>query len=488
VGALTPVAVDAAVRRASEARALRVERDEAQAAHNQAAMERDNLTEAYDKLAAEYQTFLDSRAVKLVRQIWTVRGQLKDLPSLAVRLARGVARRLLPLSLRRRLRRAGPAAHDPNAVHLSAEEMASARRRIEADLDRFVSTHRDGPGFVILPPSIGWNVALFQRPQQLALAFARLGYGVIYHLEPKFSEGIVGYHQQAEGLMVGYLPDELADLLHRVPDPIYPSYVYNFDWRRHLERPVTVYEHIDDLEVFEHVYRRDLLDEWHARAMAEADVVAASAIDLLNDVRTTRPDAVLVANGVDFEHFAGDHPRPADLSHIPEDAPIVGYYGALAEWFDYPLVEQTAQQLPEWHFVLIGPDYDGTASVHPALQLPNVHWLGTRPYAELPAYLDAFTVATIPFVVSDVTHAVSPLKLFEYMAGGKPVVTPPLRECARYRAVQIGEGVEGFVTEIRRAAELGRDPGHVDLLRRTAKANTWEARARTIIEAVEGRR
>jgi hypothetical protein len=88
--------------------------------------------------------------------------------------------------------------------------------------------------------------------------------------------------------------------------------------------------------------------------------------------------------------------------------------------------------------------------------------------------------------VNEVTHAVSPLKLFEYMAGGKPVVTPPLRECARYRAVQIGEGVDGFVAEITHAVELGSDPAHVELLRRTARANTWDARARTIIEAVEG--
>lgn len=487
VGTFTPVAVDAAVRRAVEARELRIERDAALAAHNQAAMERDNLTEAYDKLAGEYQTFLDSRAVKLVGRLWTVRSQLKDLPGLGMRAARAVARRVLPAPVRRRLRGAGSAPASGAPV-LSDDELAAARARIEAELDRFVATHADGPGFVILPPSIGWNVALFQRPQQLALAFARLGYGVIYHLEAKFSEGVVGYHRQADGLLVGYLPDGLADLLHRVPEPIYLSYVYNFDWRRHLETPITVYEHIDDLEVFEHVYKRDLLDDWHARAMSDADVVAASAVDLLTEVRERRPDAVLVANGVDFDHFAGEHARPDDLSVIPPDARIVGYYGALAEWFDYELLEEAARRLDDWHFILIGPDYDGTASTHPALALPNVAWLGTRPYADLPAYLDAFTVATIPFVVNDVTHAVSPLKLFEYMAGGKPVVTPPLRECARYRAVQIGEGVDGFVAEIERAAELGKDPAHVDLLRRTAKANTWEARARTIIEAVEGRR
>ena len=482
IGPLTPIVVDAAIARAIDAKNLRVERDDARAS----ALELDNLREAYDKLALEYQTFLDSRSVQAVRKVWTMRDQMRDLPGLARRTIRSIARRVLPDRARRMLRDRGWVdTGSDQGRRLSAAEVAAARQTISTDLDRFVETHREGPGFVVLPPSIGWDVHLFQRPQQIALAFARLGYGVIYHLEAKYSNDVVGYRQLRDGLLVGYLPDELADVLHRVPKPIYLSYVYNFDWRRHLEAPTTVYEHIDDLEVFEHVFKRDHLDEWHERALTEADVVAASAMDLLTDVRQLRPDAVLVANGVDYEHFAGDHPRPADLA-VPEGAPIVGYYGALAEWFDYDLVGEAAERLPDHHFVLIGPDYDGTASHHRTLALPNVHWLGTRPYLDLPGYLNAFTVATIPFVVNEVTHAVSPLKLFEYMAGGKPVVTPPLRECARYRAVQIGEGVDGFVAEITHAVELGSDPAHVELLRRTARANTWDARARTIIEAVEG--
>jgi polysaccharide pyruvyl transferase CsaB len=480
------VTVEAAVLRGADVIAVRAERDQVTAERNQAVSERDNYQEAYDKLAVEYQTVLDSRAVKAARSVWTVRDHLRDLPGLARRMSIGLARRILPASVRRALRgRIGSL--EPAAEALTPEEAARLQTTIGADLDRFVAAHRDGPGFVVIPPSIGWEVDLFQRPQQIALAFARLGYGVVYNVEAKFAGDAEGYRQVGDGLLVGYLPDELADLLHRVPDPIYLSYVYNFDWQKHLESPITVYEHIDDLAVFEHVYKRDELDEWHQRALAEADVIAASAMDLLNDVRQQREDAVLVANGVDYEHFAGSSDRPSDLNVVPAGAPIVGYYGALAEWFDYDLVGEAARRLTDFHFVLIGPDYDGTASTHPTLALPNVHWLGTRPYAELPGYLAAFTVATIPFIVNDVTHAVSPLKLFEYMAGGKPVVTPPLRECSRYRAVQIGEGVDGFVAEILNAVELGADPSHVELLRRTAQANTWDARARTIIEAVEGR-
>ncbi len=210
-----------------------------------------------------------------------------------------------------------------------------------------------------------------------------------------------------------------------------------------------------------------------------------SAMDLLAELKVERPDAVLVPNGVDYDHFARPSVEPADIAHLGGRGPIVGYYGALAEWFDYDLLDYAAQALPVADFLLIGPDYDGTAGKAGVMARDNVHWIGARPYADLPGYLARFDVATIPFVVNDVTNAVSPLKLFEYMAGGKPVVTTPLRECARYRVVQIGDGSDGYVEALRTAFELARDPTHVARLRRTARANTWEARARTIIEALE---
>jgi glycosyltransferase involved in cell wall biosynthesis len=448
-----------------------------------------NLTEAYDKMAGQYQSLLDARAVRAVRSIWTLRDRLRRLPSALAVAAKAVLRPLLPAGARRALRNAigrpSPAARDT----LSPEEIERFRSEIAASLGGIVAAHRDAPGFVVMPPGIGWDVELFQRPQQMALAFARLGYPVLYHLEAKYRDGLVGYRPRGDGIYVGYLPEGLEDLLTAVPQPIFLSYVYNYSWAKHLDRPVRVYEHIDHLDVFEHVYLRKDLDAWHREALAGAEVVAPSAVDLLAEVKEARPDAVLVPNGVDYDHFAEPATAaPDDLQQVLDGRPVVGYYGALAEWFDYDLLEAVARRLPDHHFVLIGPDYDGTAARSAAFHLPNVHWLGPRPYASLPGYLACFDVATVPFTVNEVTHAVSPLKLFEYMAGGKPVVTPPLRECARYRVVQIGDGPERFAEEIVRAVALGKDPGHVALLRRTARANTWEARVRAILEAVERRR
>lgn len=487
-GSAGPVALalgDAALRRSADLeqteRTLATtisERDQARAAHA-------HMTEAYDKLAAEYQALLDARLIRLVRRLWTLRAWLADSPRALRRIARTTAARLLPAGAKKALRRAvGPAQPAPDDA-IGPEELAEADRSIRLQLEALVRSYPDAPGFVILPPGIGWDVELFQRPQQMALAFAHLGYPVLYHLQSKYRDGLVGYRPAVEGVTVGYLPEELVDVLHLVPRPIYLSYVYNFEWRSHLENPITVYEHIDHLEVFEHVYERDDLERWHRTALAEATVPVGSAMDLLAELKAERTDAVLVPNGVDYDHFAGPSDEPPDIAHLGERGPIVGYYGALAEWFDYALLDHAAEALPEADFLLIGPDYDGTAAKALVMARNNVHWIGARPYASLPGYLARFDVATIPFVVNDVTNAVSPLKLFEYMAGGKPVVTTPLRECARYRVVQIGDGPDGYVEALRTAFELARDPAHVERLRRTARANTWEARARTIIEALE---
>jgi glycosyltransferase involved in cell wall biosynthesis len=195
----------------------------------------------------------------------------------------------------------------------------------------------------------------------------------------------------------------------------------------------------------------------------------------------------LCPNGVDFAHFARhDATRnpPDDLAPIlARRRPIIGYYGALAEWFDYDLVAYAAKALPDHEFVLIGPDYDGTMRSRDLFTLANVNWLGVKEYAELASYLRYFDVATIPFLVNEVTHSVSPIKLFEYMAGGRPIVTTDLRECARYSVVQVAKTPPDFVDEIRRAVRRGQDPAFRELLRNTARANTWDVRAGTLIDA-----
>lgn len=164
--------------------------------------------------------------------------------------------------------------------------------------------------------------------------------------------------------------------------------------------------------------------------------------------------------------------------------PIIGYYGALARWFDYDLVRQAAQMHPDWNFVLIGPDHDDTLKQSNILSISNVHWLGSRDYSQLPGYLRHFSVATIPFLVNNITIATSPIKLFEYMAAGKPIVTSDMPECRKYPGVFVAHDVMEFVEQLENALALCNEDGYLQQLYKTAQENTWEVRVNQIIAAL----
>ncbi len=129
--------------------------------------------------------------------------------------------------------------------------------------------------------------------------------------------------------------------------------------------------------------------------------------------------------------------------------------------------------------MIIGPDHDGSAAR--IVRRPNVHVLGERPYVELARYARRFDVAIIPFEVSEITRSTSPVKLFEYMAAGAPVVATPMDECRKYRAVSIAEGPEAFLAAVRAAVGRRDDPAHQALLAREVRENTWASRVDAIL-------
>src|SRR5262249_32827280 len=158
----------------------------------------------------------------------------------------------------------------------------------------------------------------------------------------------------------------------------------------------------------------------HQRGLREATLVASVARRLHEQARAARPDAIYLPNAVEYERFANptvDVTTDPEVQHLlKEGRPVAGYYGALASWFDYDLLESVAGRRPDWNFLLIGPNYDESlvkfekgaeggpfplASWHKLLQRPNVYWLTPRDYVTLPGYLQLFSVAMIPFAIND---------------------------------------------------------------------------------------
>ncbi len=352
------------------------------------------------------------------------------------------------------------------------------RAQLSAVLERVAASK----GAIVFLPSVGWGIHLFQRPHHLARVFARLGYVAIFD-SSNANDRVDGFREIEPNL---FLFSGAEELLHEVPSPVLWAFPYNF---HHADGyppgSATVYDWIDDLDVFPQ--DRALLEKNHARGLKEATVVASVARRLHEQALATRPDALYLPNGVEYERFAAPAPPPRDdelLRFLPRGAPVAGYYGALAEWFDYPLLDAVAASRPDWRFVLIGPQYDKSLPGQPLLARENVRWLGPRDYVTLPGYLSLFDVATIPFRINPITLATSPLKLFEYFAGGKPVVTTPMPECQAHPEVRIAATPEEFARALDAALPDGRDPAFRARLRSVARANSWETRVRTALAAL----
>jgi glycosyltransferase involved in cell wall biosynthesis len=240
-----------------------------------------------------------------------------------------------------------------------------------------------------------------------------------------------------------------------------------------------VYDMIDAPLHFAPVPPR-LVPQWEA-LLREADRVSVTSGPLASLARAGGARSPrLIGNGVEAERF--QHAAPAALPGDPA-APAVGYVGSIHSWFDLPLVRALAVALPEARVVLVGP-------AHPALEealrearrdIPNLHWLGPRPYNEVPGIIRAFRVGLIPFRRTPLTEAVNPVKLYEYAAAGVPCVTTRFTDEADSwtGAARVADDAGGFVAAVRSLLEGAAD---TTALHSFALRHDWGAIAEEFVE------
>jgi glycosyltransferase involved in cell wall biosynthesis len=344
--------------------------------------------------------------------------------------------------------------------------------------------HRDARDVVVIAPSLKWDFELFQRPQQLAIALARQGV-LVFYMEPHAARNykIIPMHDRL------YRCEVPSEAFECVIAPLVYILCWNRQYLKGFNAPRLIYDYIDELTVFGGSQKE--IARNHKELLVSASLTMATADHLYQDVVTVRPDCVFCPNGVDYDHFAPTREKrsaatPAPLRPVVSaEKPIIGYYGALACWFDYDLLRTVAAQRKDLSFVLIGPNWDNSFPRSGLQRLPNVTWLGAQPYSDLPDFLSYFDVATIPFLVNEVTHSTSPLKLFEYMAGGKPVVATAMHETMRYEGVLVAKNATEFSSQLDEALKLAADPEYLKVIDQVARENTWNARAATILQALE---
>jgi glycosyltransferase involved in cell wall biosynthesis len=213
------------------------------------------------------------------------------------------------------------------------------------------------------------------------------------------------------------------------------------------------------------------------------DVVVYAAGTLEPHVKSLCPRQTLhLPNAVDFAHFYNsDARKPDEYVRIPN--PIAVYVGAMDVWFDFELINACVRRLPHVSFVMIGPDDLARTRLEPR---PNLHLLGKRPYAALPAYLRYADVGLIPFDVRRhraLVQTIHPLKLYEYMACGLPVVSINWDELRYLRSpAVVCEDPASFPDAIQATLAEGRD---TEIICSYAKSHDWTQRVQRLLTFLE---
>jgi UDP-galactopyranose mutase len=340
---------------------------------------------------------------------------------------------------------------------------------------------------------------VFQRPQHLLTRLAK-HYRVFFIEEPvestlppylEMTERAPNLHvcrphspvqsRGFDGAQVPVLQSLLDQLVedHGVSDPVVWFYTpMALPLLQRLDACLVVYDCMDELSAF--LGAPPELLELERDLMRAADIVFTGGPSLYRSKQPLHPDVHCFPSSVERAHFASamnreiDHPEQAQIP-----APRLGFFGVIDERFDAPLVEHLALAHPEWNIMLVGP----VVKIDPQRlpQLPNIHYLGQRPYLDLPQFLAGWDVALLPFACNDATRYISPTKVLEYMAAEKPTVSTPVADVSEPygHVVRIADSPAAFTLACECA--LGENAAERErraaAMRQIVSATSWDSTA-----------
>jgi glycosyltransferase involved in cell wall biosynthesis len=335
---------------------------------------------------------------------------------------------------------------------------------------------------------------VFQRPQHLMTRCA-LTNDVLFCEEPVFDGDVPIWHisgrENGVEVAVPHIPAKLAgdsltiqrqmigDLLERRGSarPVLWFYTPMATlFTSAIRAEAVIYDCMDELSAFRGAPPG--LRAAEEQLFERCDLVFTGGRSLFEAKRRQHPSVHCFPSSIDRDFFArarGIKHDPADQSRILH--PRIGYCGVIDERMDMELIAYIADQRPAWNLVLLGPVVKIGPAELPAR--PNIHYLGPKPYADLPSYLGNWDVALLPFAQNDSTKFISPTKTPEYLAAGLPVVSTPIADVIRPYGEQglvlIAPGADEFVVAIERALASPASEQQIDAIDHFLAQNSWDA-------------
>jgi glycosyltransferase involved in cell wall biosynthesis len=365
--------------------------------------------------------------------------------------------------------------------------------KITQQLDHIVATSKNRTVFLFPAPSCPWGY-MFQRPQQLSRAISKYGYNVIYMVDTSFHEHpdwhVRGVHEIESGIFLyndGREGQILTDHMQGSNIIVWQYWPHQTKIISNMPQSIKIYDCIDHLNTF--IPYQSITEDFNT-SLQNADYVLASANNIFQDIVKIRSDCMLVPNGVNTDDFlsAQDHLTGALSLLLANSKVIVGYYGAIAEWFDFDLVDELAIENPEWTFLIVGEVYPGvTKRVNILKRRKNIVIRPRMPYSVIPRLLAMFDVAMIPFIINEITLNTSPVKIFEYMAGGKQAISTDLPEIKGLPGVYTAHNFQEFQSSLHNAVALKDRAEVIQSLKMAAAEHNWANRIREVLNQVEQR-
>ena len=388
-----------------------------------------------------------------------------------------------------------------------AENKLTPRKKIEKTENSSVNVS-DNKGSsvqtydVIFFSIINWDTR-YQRPNHLAAGLRQKGHRIFYisvNLFKTYSYSYREINKHIYELTLPYYKDVSIynedinngfEILKIAFDNIYrdfsikesiafvefPTWYSAVKYLKESYNSKVVFDVLDEFSGFSNIHKD--INCYQDMLISISDLCIATSRKIFNDLKTKTECIKTIPNATEFEYFS-ILPENNILSNIKK--PVIGYYGAIAEWFDIDLIEYTALKHPEWSLVLIGSTWGSDAEKLKPYE--NIYLPGEMPYKELTKYLYWFDVCLIPFKICALILSTNPVKFYEYISSGKPVVSTNLPELEPYKELlYISHTKEEFVENI----ELALKESDEKIKKRrieTARNNDWKHRVEELENSI----